>query len=359
MARIRRGRAPWSAERLALEQPAHADSVAAWINRYIEQQRVLGLREHSLTRASGDLMRFNAWCVERHIDSPRELTVPILERYRRHLFYYRKADGAPLAPSSQVRELARIKHWCRWLVRQGHLPSNPAADLELPRVPRRQLPHVLDRDEVERVLAQPDTTTVVGLRDRVILEVLYSTGMRRMELAGLDVFDVSFPKRTVFVRQGKGRKDRIVPIGERALAWLQKYLDDVRPALLVDPKERALLLSIDGQRIGLDTISSVARRCVRGAGIEKPGAAHLFRHAAATFMLENGADLRYIQEMLGHAEIGTTQVYTHVSIDKLQSIHAATHPGAKLERRPPEEAPEAHHRKRRRVAKVKDDGGAA
>ena len=354
MARIRPGRAAWSAERLALENPTHADSVAAWINRYLDQQRVLGLREHGLKRAASDLTRFNAWCIERQLDSPRELTIPVLERYRRYLFHYRKQNGEPMAPSSQVRELARIKHWCRWLVRQGHLPSNPAADLEMPRVPRRQLPHVLDREEVERVLAQPDTTTVVGLRDRVILEVLYSTGLRRMELAGLDVFDVSFAKRTVFVRQGKGRKDRIVPIGERALAWLQKYLNEVRPALLVDPKERALWLSVDGLRIGAEAVSSVARRCVRAAGIEKPGAAHLFRHAAATFMLENGADLRYIQEMLGHAEIGTTQVYTHVSIDKLQSIHAATHPGAKLERRPPEEAPEAHHRKQRKARNPAD-----
>jgi len=320
-------------DREALDRPLHADSVAAWIVRYVAQQHERGLAAFSARCMQNDLMQFNAWCEERQIGTPRELSMPILERYRRHLFYHRKANGEPLSPNSQMRYLMRIKQWCRWLVRGGHLPSNPAADLEMPRTPRRQLPQVLSREEVEQILAQPDVSTALGLRDRMLLEVLYSTGIRRMELANLDLFDVSFPQHTVFVRQGKGRKDRVVPIGERGLAWVRKYLDEARPALTGDTSERALLLSADGTRIDIDAISRIVRRYIRQAGVDKPGAAHLFRHAAATFMLENGADLRYIQEMLGHAEISTTQLYTHVSIGKLKAIHAATHPGAALTRR--------------------------
>jgi integrase/recombinase XerD len=328
-----RGRTPWSAARHALDHPTDAHSIAAWIARYLEQQRVLGILPHSWERMRGDLMRFQAWSAERLLATPQELTVPILERYQRYLFYYRKANGEPLSSASQVRELARLKHWCRWLVRQRCLASNPAADLELPRASQRSLPQVLSSEEVETILAQPDTQTPIGLRDRAVLEVLYSTGIRRMELANLNVFDVQWSRGTLFVRQGKGRKDRVVPIGERALAWVKTYLDMVRSELVADPNEKALFLTKEGERVKLDTLSLLVRRTLRQAGIDKPGACHLFRHAAATFMLENGADIRYIQAMLGHTKLGTTELYTHVSIDKLRAIHAATHPGARLQRR--------------------------
>lgn len=331
-----RGRTPWSAARLALDAPTDPNGIAAWIARYLEHERVLGILPHSWERMRGDLMRFQGWCTERLLATPQELTVPILERYQRYLFYYRKANGEPLSSASQVRELARLKHWCRWLVRQRCLVSNPAADLELPRTAQRSLPQVLSREDVETILAQPDIQTPIGVRDRAVLEVLYSTGIRRMELANLNVFDVQWTRGTVFVRQGKGRKDRVVPIGERALAWVKTYLDTVRPELAADPDEKALFLTREGERMKLDTLSLLVRRLLREAGIDKAGACHLFRHAAATFMLENGADIRYIQAMLGHAKLGTTELYTHVSIDKLRAIHAATHPGAQLARKPPE-----------------------
>lgn len=330
MARAQR---PRGANADALAQPAHGDSVAAWIVRYLEHVRVMGLAEHSWRRVHGDLARFNAWCMERAIDSPREISKPVLERYQRHLFYYRRADGRPLSVQSQVRELARLKHWFRWLVRGNHLPGNPASELEMPRAPRRYLPHVLSPVEVETILAAPDTDTPLGVRDRALLEVLYSTGIRRMELVNLTVFEVNFTRGTVFVRQGKGRKDRLVPIGERALAWVRKYLDEVRAQFVVDPNEAGLFLTHEGQRPTLEHTTALVRGYVQRAGIDKPGACHLFRHAAATAMLENGADIRYIQAMLGHANLGTTQVYTHVSIEALKAIHAATHPGARLQRR--------------------------
>jgi integrase/recombinase XerD len=311
----------------------HPGSLAAWIGRYVEHLLVLGLHAQSERRVRHDLMRLCDWCGERAIERPAEITRPILERYQRHLFYYRKTDGQPLSATSQARELARVKDWFRWLVRGNHLPSNPASELELPRLPRQTLPQVLSPAEVEAILAVPDVETALGLRDRALLEVLYSTGIRRMELVNLSVFDVNFGRGTLFVHQGKGRKDRVVPIGERALAWVRKYLDEVRSGWLADPAETALCLTQEGQRVSLDHMSVLVRGYVKRSGIDKPGACHLFRHAAATAMLENGADIRFIQSMLGHASIHTTEIYTHVSIETLKAIHAATHPGARLGRK--------------------------
>jgi integrase/recombinase XerD len=307
-----------------------AHSLATLVQAYSVHRRVLGRHPANEKAVASDLNRLSAWCAERDIENPSELTRPVLERYQRHLYFYRRANGEPLSAGSQMRALARIREWFRWLVRTNHVASNPAADLELPSVPRRQLPYVLSPAEVEAILALPDVETAEGLRDRAVLEVLYATGIRRREATQLDVFDVDFGRGTLFVRQGKGRKDRMVPIGERALAWVRRYLDDVRAAWAVDAQNGRLFLTPEGGEISVHALSRLARQYVRRSGVNKPGACHAFRHAAATAMLENGADLRYIQAMLGHATVKTTEIYTHVSIEALKAVHAATHPGAKL-----------------------------
>jgi len=222
-------------------------------------------------------------------------------------------------------------------VRSGQISNNPAADLELPSVPYRQLPHVLSHAEIESILALADIDSAEGLRDRTLLEVLYATGIRRREATQLTVFDVDHGRGTLFVRQGKGRKDQVVPLGERALAWLRRYLDDVRSVWGVDAENRWLFLTRTGTPMPADSVSELARRYVKRAGIGKSGACHAFRHAAATAMLENGADLRFIQALLGHSTVKTTEIYTHVSIEALKAVHAATHPGARLKRRKGEE----------------------
>jgi integrase/recombinase XerD len=151
-----------------------------------------------------------------------------------------------------------------------------------------------------------------------------------MELRKLRVYDVDFSRCVLNVRQGKGKKDRVVPLGERALAWLSKYLSDVRPSLVVEPDEGWVFLTNRGQIFGIEPLSNVARRHLIASGVRTTGACHLFRHTMATLMLEGGADIRFVQQMLGHRKLETTQVYTHVAITKLKEIHAATHPGARL-----------------------------
>jgi integrase/recombinase XerD len=158
-----------------------------------------------------------------------------------------------------------------------------------------------------------------------MLETLYSTGLRRMELPGLALGDIDLARRLVFVREGKGRRDRVIPIGERAVAWLDRYLTEARAQLIVADTP-ALFVTDYGEAVSAEFLAHKVKRYMGFAGVDKPGATHLFRHACATHMLEGGADIRYIQAMLGHADLSTTQIYTHVSIEKLQQIHAATHP---------------------------------
>ena len=183
---------------------------------------------------------------------------------------------------------------------------------------------------------RPNLEERLGIRDRALLEFLYSTGIRRMELLHLKLYDVDQKHGLVTIREGKGRRDRVVPVGERALAWLDRYLTKLRPSLVLKPDDGVVFLTSLGAPFTPNHLSWLARRYVRAAEIGKSGACHIFRHTMATLMLEGGADIRYIQAMLGHVRLDTTQIYTHVSIRMLKQIHSATHPAARLDPKKPE-----------------------
>jgi integrase/recombinase XerD len=318
---------------LPVGDPADPDGLYRAMRRYIEHLKFKGATPQSLYNTERYLRDFIAWCDDRDLARPHQITKPILESYQRYLFYRRKADGQALSFTSQRAKLTPVRMLFRWLARHNVIGANPAADLELPRVPRRLPKAVLTADEVERVLALPNTTDPIGLRDRALMEVLYSTGMRRMELANLDVADVDTERATVLIRQGKGRKDRMVPIGDRALAWVKRYLDQSRPRLVAALDDGVLFLTREGERFNPEWLSSSVARYVDRADLGKRGACHLFRHTMATLMLEGGADLRFIQAMLGHTDVSTTQIYTQVAIRQLQQVHASTHPAALQARR--------------------------
>ncbi len=163
------------------------------------------------------------------------------------------------------------------------------------------------------------------------METLYSTGIRRMEAVNLKLYDIDLNAGTLMVRHGKGKKDRMVPLGERACAWLTKYIEDVRPTLAMEPDDGTVFLTEYGQPMIKNRMSDMVKKHIAMAGIDKPGACHIFRHSMATHMLENGADIRFIQAILGHSTLSTTEIYTHVAIRKLKEIHTATHP-ARLHR---------------------------
>lgn len=277
------------------------------------------------------MRRFIVWCDERGITAPTEITRPMLERYQRMLHQHRKSNGAPLSVIAQLGLLNALTAWFRWMVRQHHLLHNPAADLELPKKPKALPKTILTVAQVETVLNQADPATLLGIRNRAMLEVFYSAGIRRMELMHLKLYDLDTGRGTLMVREGKGRKDRFIPLGARACAWVDKYLVEVRPELVTGFDDQTLFLDDFGRPMSVRFLGDLVRRHVEAAGITTPGACHVFRHAMATHMLENGADIRFIQAMLGHANLETTQIYTQVSMTKLKEIHEATHP-ARLSR---------------------------
>ncbi len=252
--------------------------------------------------------------------------------YQRHLFYLRKPNGKPLTFASQARALTPVRGFFKWLTRQNVLLSNPASEIELPKQERRLPRHVLTIDEAERVMEQPDVREPLGVRDRAILEALYSTGIRRMEVVNLQLYDLDAERGTLHVREGKGKRDRVVPIGERAVMWVNKYVHEVRQQLIMPPDEGVLFLTQAGEALSSIWLTQVIRRYIGRAEIGKTGSCHLWRHTCATLMLEGGADVRYVQEMLGHAKLSTTAIYTQVSIRQLKSVHTLTHPAAKLDR---------------------------
>jgi integrase/recombinase XerD len=301
-----------------------------------------GYSERTIHNRRGQIAALVVWLAERGVTRPVEVTRPMLERYQRWLFHYRKANGDPLSFRSQSQRLLPVRAFFKWAARNNVVLYNPASEIELPKVERRLPRPALSAAEAEAVLAMPDLAAPSGIRDRAVLEVFYSTGIRRSELAHLAVFDLDAERQTLMVRQGKGRKDRMVPIGERALIWVDRYLGEVRPQFAIEPDDGTLFLTADGTGFSPDRLTQICRDYVKASGVAKAGACHLFRHTMATLMLEGGADIRYIQAMLGHARLDTTQIYTQVSIRALQAVHAATHPGATNTRHRSSPDPDGH-----------------
>jgi len=302
-----------------------------YLKQFLEWSAAMNYSGQTNIKRRACLRRFILWCDERDLNKPNDISKPILERYRQHLYHYRKPNGEPISVSTQYSHLAPLKAFFKWLAQENYILYNPASELELPRLPKRLPKHSLSMDEIDALLTHTRIYGELGWRDRAIMETFYSTGIRRMELVNLKLYDVDLKQGALIINEGKGNKDRIVPIGERACAWLRKYLDEVRPSLILGEDNQHLFLTERGEPMIKNRLSDLIKKYMDAAGIDKPGACHLFRHSMATHMLENGADIRYIQMMLGHSNLSTTEIYTQVSIKKLKAIHHATHP-AKLER---------------------------
>ena len=228
---------------------------------------------------------------------------------------------AGLSVRTIVRRLAAIRMFCRYLVREKFIRADPTQTIDTPRL-WKTLPHSLEYREIEALLAAPDVRRKLGLRDRALLELMYASGLRVSEVAALTVNAIN--REAGFLRvTGKGNKERIVPVGKTALEWVSRYQAEGRPALST---QAALFLSARGARLSPKTIWHLVKKHARSAGITKPLSPHALRHSFATHLLQNGGDLRVIQEMLGHASIATTQIYTHTDRERLKDIHHRFHP---------------------------------
>jgi integrase/recombinase XerD len=271
------------------------------------------------------LRRFIGWCAREDVGSFGEITPEVVERYMQRLHAGELGEGAS-GPVSRAHALTAVRRFLGWAVRTRRTDRNSAADVTIQRPPQRLPRYVLTAAEAAEVLRQADLRTAAGIRDRAIMEVLYSTGVRRSELVGLDVTDLDRGRGVVIVRLGKGGRDRRVPIGDRALLWVEYYLSEVRPVESGFIESGALFLTTRGSRMRPSRLTDRLHRYLKSAGIGKEGSCHIWRHTAATLMHEGGAGIRDIQEFLGHVQLNSTQIYTHVSGHRLKAVHSETHP---------------------------------
>jgi integrase/recombinase XerD len=287
--------------------------------RFLAVER--GLSENYQLSTQRSLGEFARWCAARkRIDNPCDVTLPVLSEYLAD----RKRSG--LSASSIKLVVVALKIFFRFLTGEGAVERDPAEALTLPRI-ERYLPETLNELQVEQLLENIDASALHGLRDRAMMELLYASGLRISELANARLENFNFEERIVRVT-GKGNKTRLVPVGRKACEALAAYLSTERPKLVKRRSGSEIFLSARGTKLTTARIWQIVKKHARHAGFEKNIYPHLLRHSFATHLLGNGADLRIIQEMLGHADISTTQVYTHVDQQRLKAVHRRFHPRA-------------------------------
>jgi integrase/recombinase XerD len=247
------------------------------------------------------------------------------------VYNYRTRFRRPFTIASQIQILNSVQVFYQYLEKTGKVLSNPAEVIKLPKAPRKLPAVILSSLEMKRLLSQPDTATVLGFRDRTMYEVLYSTGIRIGELIRLRVQDIMLSGKTIFIHAGKGQKDRVVPVGETACRYLKEYIEQIRPKFREASTTDYLFFNKMGRLPGKSGIGNKLHLYAMRAKIEKRVTVHTFRHTLATEMLKGGADLRQIQEMLGHGNLRTTQLYTHIVKGELKRVQAECHPREQTE----------------------------
>jgi integrase/recombinase XerD len=287
------------------------------LDQFMGQLKVeKGLAKNTIEAYNRDLIGFFSFLREHHL-TPTKVT-------QEHLVTFIEQKRTQLSARSLARCLVSLRMFYRFLVSEGQISLNPARLLGIPKL-YQHLPHVLNRDEVETILAQPDQKTPMGSRDKAMLEVLYATGLRASEVIGLKISDLNLEAgylRTI----GKGSKERIIPMGSQAIESLKHYISDARASLLKKGTSSYLFLSNRGGRLTRQGLWKILKKNALKAGVAKTITPHTLRHSFATHLLEGGADLRSVQVMLGHADISTTQIYTHVARERLKEVHEKYHP---------------------------------
>jgi integrase/recombinase XerD len=282
---------------------------AAWMER--------GLSKNTLTAYRTDLRALARWLAARGQGLTEAERADILG-----FIAERAAGGA--RPRSSARQLSSFRRFFRWWVRERGTGSDPTAEISMPKI-GRPLPKSLSEDEVEALLNAPDTTDPLGHRDRTMLEVLYATGLRVTELVDLKLTHINLNQGVVRI-VGKGGRERLIPLGEESLEWLQQFLDGPRGEILLEKQTDYLFPTRRGDRMTRQAFWHIIKRYSQRAGINRTLSPHVLRHAFATHLLNHGADLRVVQMLLGHSDLSTTQIYTHVARERLRELHARHHP---------------------------------
>ncbi len=277
------------------------------------------LSHNTVISYKNDITSFIAFLSSKNIDDPSQIT------YLHLSDFFKQLNELGLSKTSAARYYSSLKGFFKYLFQSNYIKSNPIEKVETPKL-SKNLPNVLSINEVEKVLNQPDTNNKFGLRDKAILELFYACGVRISELLNLKISDLFFNEEMIRVF-GKGSKERLIPIGESAINWITKYLKNSRPLLMKKLKsENYVFLNSRGTKLSRMGVWKIVDRYVNEAGIKKEVHPHTFRHSFATHLLEGGADLRAVQEMLGHSDISTTQIYTHIDREYIKQVHKDYHP---------------------------------
>lgn len=292
------------------------------IAKYTEYLKVRGYTKRTIESYQGGLKVFQCYFKNSELENFTDINRDVVMKYQMYLMNKQPS----IALNTQRGYLLCLKHFMRYLVKQGLMLFNPANELELPRR-KKSLPRgIMSVKEVKKLLKQPDTKTPLGLRDKTIIEVLYATAIRNQEIRQLKIGDIDLKERTLRVNDGKGRKDRIVPLGKTACICLEEYLKNSRPILCKDIQEQTVFVSYTGKPLDRGNISRVVRVHAKQAQFKKHITPHSLRHSCATHMLKNKASLRHIQTLLGHKSLEATQRYTRIEISDLKRAHQKYHP---------------------------------
>lgn len=276
-----------------------------------------GLAKNTLDSYRLDISQFATWLEREHQGRLLQVDQAQIQRYL--------AYRTPITKARSVsRLIASLRRFYRYYLRENRISKDPSALIEAPKLPR-SLPKSLNEEEVESLLAAPDIYQIIGMRDKAMLELLYASGLRVSELVGMKVMEVSLNEGVVRVT-GKGSKTRLVPMGEVAVEWIQRYMQEARPQILQQRLSDALFVTQRGDAMTRQAFWYLIKRYALQAGIRKQLSPHVLRHAFATHLLNHGADLRVVQMLLGHADISTTQIYTHVARERLKQLHSVHHP---------------------------------
>lgn len=296
---------------------------------YLKHLKVIGRSYYTIRGITYALRDFFRFLEDVRVSRTPDLTTEVIEAYQEELAFRMTRKGTPLHLSTQVQLICNIRGFTEFLHAHDYLFQDPGLKVKPPKPPQSLPKVILDEKEIRRLMQAPDMQTHAGFRNRVILEVLYDTAIRRLELSRIRLADLDV--ETGYIRiHGKGDRDRVVPVSPRVCDLIQNYLRFVRPHYVQGHDCGYFILNRWGRRMAPNAVWDAVRSCVRLSGIPKRVSTHTLRHTCATHMLRNGAPVRYIQEMLGHESLKSTQVYTHVTINDLKKIHAQYHPGEQL-----------------------------
>ena len=298
-------------------------------DEFINSLKVRNMAKRTIKFQRWKLGKFLIFLDLRSIEKPDQISKAIIFDYQTELYHTINNRGRPNSVSSQNNMLATARSFTAFLKQRDYIISDPAQDVQYAKIPRTLPRGILTKSEARRIINAPDKSCTLGYRDKTIMEVLYTTGIRKEELNNLTLNDVDYNDGFLRITQGKGNKDRITPLGRISCRYLENYINSVRPDLIKDPCNNHLFLSSRGNRLSANVVWELVKKYAKKAKVKKNVSPHTFRHTCATAMLKNKADIRAVQELLGHESLDTTQVYTRVTINDLKEVHARCHPREK------------------------------